>query len=281
MSIDSSNESALPQPSYVMGNNNRERQRLALQASILNPFTEQLLRRAGISSGMHVLDLGCGVGEVSLMAARMVGRHGTVTAVDTDQAALATAADRARTRALGNVWFLQGSIYQYEPGRTFDAVIGRHILIHAGDPLAMVARAHEWLSPAGVAAFQEYDFSTVHLAYPSCPLRDRIMTVYRDFMGATGRGNMGTQLLHLMLEAGFRAPDCRAEYPLDAGTDSPFYEWFAESLRSIAPHAVAAGSIKESEFNLDTLAQQLRQEAVSRNATIPGPVMVGCFARKS
>jgi hypothetical protein len=31
---------------YVMGHSDRERRRLALQASILNPFTEQLLRRA-------------------------------------------------------------------------------------------------------------------------------------------------------------------------------------------------------------------------------------------
>jgi SAM-dependent methyltransferase len=280
MSIDSSDESALPQPPYFMGHDNRERQRLALQASILNPFTEQLLQRAGISSGMHVLDLGCGIGDVSLMAAQMVGRYGAVTAIDIDQAALATAMDRARTQAQGNVRFVHGSIDQYEPRRTFDAVIGRHILIHAGDPLAIVARAHDWLPPGGVAAFQEFDFSTVQFAHPPCPLRDRVMTVYRDFTGATGRGNMGTQLLHLMLETGFRAPDCRAEYPLDGGPDSPFYEWFTESLRSIAQRAAAAGFVKESEFNLDALEQQLRQEAVSRNATIPGPIVVGCFARK-
>ena len=54
------------QAQYVMGHDDRERRRLALQASILNPFTEQLLRRAGISTGMHVLDLGCGIGELFL-----------------------------------------------------------------------------------------------------------------------------------------------------------------------------------------------------------------------
>jgi hypothetical protein len=34
-----------------VGHDDRERRRLALQASILNPLTEQLLRRAGISTG--------------------------------------------------------------------------------------------------------------------------------------------------------------------------------------------------------------------------------------
>ena len=268
------------QAHYVMGHDDRERRRLALQASILNPLTEQLLRRAGISTGMHVLDLGCGIGEVSLMAARLVGRHGAVTAIDIDQAALATAADRAREQALGNLKFVQGSIDQYEPGSAFDAVIGRHILIHLRDPLPILQKAYECLSPAGVAVFQEYDFSTVHSAYPPCPVFDRGMAVFRDFFGATGRGNMGTQLLHLMLEAGFRAPDCRAEYPLDGGPDSPFYAWLAESFRSIAQRAAAVGFIKESELDIDALEQQLRQEAASRNASIPGPTMVGCFARK-
>ena len=269
------------QAQYVMGHDDRERRRLALQASILNPFTEQLLRRAGISTGMHVLDLGCGIGELSLMVARLVGRHGTVTAIDIDQIALATTTARAREQALDNVQVVQGSIDQYEPGRTFDAVIGRHILIHLRDPLAILRKAHKWLSPAGVAVFQEYDFSTVHAAYPPCPLLDRLMAVFRDFFGAMTHGNIGTQLLHLLLEAGFRAPDCRAEYPImDGGPDSPFYEWIVESFRSIAPRAVAVGLVKESEFNIDALEEQLRQELASRNTSIPGPTMVGCFARK-
>ena len=62
---------------YVMGHSDHERRRLALQASILQPFTEHLFRRAGITSGMHVLDVGCGVGDVSLLAARLTGRTGS------------------------------------------------------------------------------------------------------------------------------------------------------------------------------------------------------------
>ena len=65
--------------SYVMGHDDRERRRLLLQASILNPLTEELFHRAGITSGMRVLDIGCGVGDVSLIAARLVGAHGRVT----------------------------------------------------------------------------------------------------------------------------------------------------------------------------------------------------------
>lgn len=63
---------------YVLGHTDRERRRLALQAALLNPLTDSFLRRAGVSAGMRVLDLGCGIGEVTLIAARLVGPHGQV-----------------------------------------------------------------------------------------------------------------------------------------------------------------------------------------------------------
>jgi 2-polyprenyl-3-methyl-5-hydroxy-6-metoxy-1,4-benzoquinol methylase len=74
---------------YVMGHSDRERRRLAFQGLILNPFTEQLMRRAGVTGGMHVLDFGCGIGDLSILASRLVGRYGRVTSIDMDQAALA------------------------------------------------------------------------------------------------------------------------------------------------------------------------------------------------
>ena len=58
-----------------MGHTDRERRRLALQAAILNPLTDSLLRRAGVSAGMSILELGCGIGDVSLIAARLIGPH--------------------------------------------------------------------------------------------------------------------------------------------------------------------------------------------------------------
>src|SRR5215510_7074492 len=92
---------------YVMGHDDRERRRLRLQASILNPLTEQLFHRAGISSGMRVLDIGCGVGDVSLLAGRLVGPSGSVTSVDIDQAALTTLEARAVAERMTHIECIQ------------------------------------------------------------------------------------------------------------------------------------------------------------------------------
>ena len=263
---------------YVMGHTDRERRRLALQGTILNPFTEQLLRRAGIAGGMRVLDLGCGIGDVSMLAARLVGRHGSVTGIDIDEAALGIARDRARENSLTNIEFVRASLDDYR-GDLFDGVIGRHILIHMPEPLAVLQNAHRMLNPGGVVAFQEFDFSVTRAAFPACPLRERVDGIFREFFCRAIKGNMGARLYHLFVEAGFHAPDCRAEYPIDGGPDSPFYEWMTEALRSILPRLSAAG-IDASDISIDTLAQQLRQEAVTQRAGFPAPHMVGGYARK-
>jgi ubiquinone/menaquinone biosynthesis C-methylase UbiE len=267
-------------PGYVMGHDDRERRRLSLQASILNPLSDQLLRRAGLSPGFRVLDIGCGVGELSMVAARLVSPGGHVTGIDIDEGALAIARVRAREQGLNHIEFVCGNVSEYRTDATYDAVIGRHILIHTPDPRVVVRTAHALLNSGGVAVFQEYDFTVVHRAFPEAPLCARMFEVFREFFSKAAHGNIGTRLFHLFTAAGFLSPQCRVEYPMDGGADSPFYEWIAESFRSIMPRAEALGLVRSEEVGIESLAARLREEVVSQRGCIPGPAMVGCFARK-
>src|SRR5215471_8861121 len=110
---------------YVMGHTDRERRRLALQAAILNPLTESFLCRAGIYAGMRVLDWGCGIGEVSLIAARLVGPHGQGHGIDLDPAALEIARSRIHSPGHDHVTFEPVDLEEHSPSAHYDAVIGR------------------------------------------------------------------------------------------------------------------------------------------------------------
>jgi ubiquinone/menaquinone biosynthesis C-methylase UbiE len=266
---------------YVMGHDDRERRRLSLQASILNPLSDRLLRRAGVSAGLRVLDIGCGVGELSMVAARLVGRSGRVTGIDIDEGALALAAARAREQGLNQIDFVHGDICAFRTDTPYDAVIGRHILIHTPDPRGVVGMVHSLLRSGGVAVFQEFDFSVVHHAFPEAPLYERIFDIFRAFFAKAAHGNIGTRLFHLLTDAGFPSPQCCVEYPMDGGADSPFYEWVAESFRSILPRAEELGLVRSDEAaGIDSLAPRLKDEAIGQRGCIPGPAMVGCFARR-
>ena len=270
----------MPDPTaYVMGHDDRERRRLLLQASVLNPLTEQLFHRAGISPGMHVVDIGCGVGDVSLLAARLVGRSGSVTSVDIDPPALKTLEARASAEGMKHIECIHANVHEWKPGRKFDAVVGRHILIHSKEPLALLRACARLLHERGLTAFHEYDFSVVHRGWPPTPLRDRMMEIFDQFFAAAAWSNIGSRLWKLLIDAGFERPDCRAEYPIGGGEDSVYYEWFTESFRSIHPRAIALGLIAEGEFDLDTLEARLREEGTAGNSCFPAPAMIAAFAR--
>jgi len=121
----------------------------------------------------------------------------------------------------------------------------------------------------------------VHHPFPEAPLYDRTFEIFRTFFAKAANGNIGTRLFHLAVDAGFPTPHCRVEYPMDGGADSPFYDWITESLRSILPRASALGLVRSDEITaIDSLATRLRDEAIAHGVCLPGPAMVGCFARK-
>ena len=80
---------------YAPGHSSRELDRLSFQGSVFAPFTRQLFTQAGIQPGMRVLDVGSGSGDVSFLAADLVGEGGHVLGVDRS----AEAVQRARVRA--------------------------------------------------------------------------------------------------------------------------------------------------------------------------------------
>ena len=93
---------------YILGHSDRELRRLMLQADNLRPITTRLLREIGLAGGMRVVDLGCGAGDLAMLAAEIVGPTGAVLAIDRNAAAIVTARERARTAGHANIEYVEG-----------------------------------------------------------------------------------------------------------------------------------------------------------------------------
>src|SRR5215510_3163017 len=69
---------------YVLRGGDAGAERLRLLAQVVWPTTERLLDRAGVAPGMRCLDVGCGIGAVTVELARRVGPSGHVLGIDFD-----------------------------------------------------------------------------------------------------------------------------------------------------------------------------------------------------
>ena len=158
---------------YVLGHSAQEQRRLAEQGVMLRPITERLFRDAGLRRGMRVLDVGCGVGDVTCLVAEIVGSEGAVVGVDLAGTVLATARNRAASRGLRWTRFVEADIAQVSLAdlstQPFDAVVGRLVLMYQANPTAVLRRLAAMVRPGGVLAFLE-GIALPPLAWPHRPI---------------------------------------------------------------------------------------------------------------
>jgi SAM-dependent methyltransferase len=97
-----------------------------------------------VSPGMRILDVGCGAGDVALLAAELVGEAGAVVGIDRSEAAILAARPRAATAK--NVHFLVASPDESSNG--IDALVlddydfySEVVPIYLGMPYAILSNA--------------------------------------------------------------------------------------------------------------------------------------------
>lgn len=116
-------------------------------------FNEPLLDAAAIGETSRVLDVGCGNGKLTRLAAHRA-RHGQATGLDLSAPMLARARARAAEENIRNVTFEQGDaqVYPFPPGG-FDMAVSRFGIMFFGDPVAAFANIGRALRPGGRLAF--------------------------------------------------------------------------------------------------------------------------------
>src|SRR6266481_2348378 len=195
-------------PHYALGSTDAEQARLIRQAALLAPFTERFFRGAGIGPGQRVLDIGSGVGDVAMLAARLVGSSGEVVGIERDPKSIAKARARVAEAGLRNVSFTQTDVSQIPDSEPFDAAVGRFILMWLPDPVAALRSLSRLVRPGGVFAFLEPSWAHVLALLAPLPLWFATASIIHETFLRTGANpEMGPELYHLFEEAGLLAPN--------------------------------------------------------------------------
>ena len=114
-------------------------------AGVANPW--ELGR---LAAGERVLDLGCGAGTDSLVAAQMVGAAGRVTGIDMTVEMLAKARAAAAEMAVTNVEFAEAEAEHLPfPDESFDVLISNGVIDLIPDKDAVFVEIYRVLRPGG------------------------------------------------------------------------------------------------------------------------------------
>ena len=242
-------------------------------------FTERLLVDAGVGAGMRVLDIGCGHGDVAVLAARLVGPRGRVLGVDRDARALSSASERARELGLSHLAFERADLHEAGAnGDRFDAVVGRRVLMYQPDPVAAVRGIAAALDPGGLVVLQEHDATMTPAHTAPLPLHDRAHGwVWRTVEREGANIHMGFGLASVLARSGLAVERVRAEAVVQTPTAS---HRTGAIVRAMLPRIVQQGVATAEEIDVDTLDRRLADERREADATYVGELVFGAWARK-
>ena len=123
---------------------------------LMRPLTETLLQVAAPAAGDHVLDVGCGCGELSLRLSAAVGPNGQVMGVDISRPMLARAAQRSAGLSGGDhapIAWQEADAMTHGFAPTSDLMVSRFGVMFFDDRPRAFANLRKAMKPGGRFAF--------------------------------------------------------------------------------------------------------------------------------
>ena len=236
---------------YVLGTHDEEIERLGVQHLVWRPVMLDAWRRAGITRGSRVVDVGAGPGWATADLADIVGPSGLVVGVERSARFVSAARQRCAERGATPTRIEQADVVEDGIGAgPFDVAWCRWVASFVRSPEALVAAIAGALTPDGVALFHEYgDYASWRLLPPRPSFGEFVGAVMTSWRDTGGEPDIALRLPALLRAAGFRITDLR---PLVFTTTPQDFVWqwpatfFASGLNrlveigTIAPaHATA------------------------------------------
>jgi 2-polyprenyl-3-methyl-5-hydroxy-6-metoxy-1,4-benzoquinol methylase len=138
---------------YIFEENRQELElrRLRRIEVALDPFTIELLKRTGVSSGWECLEVGAGGGSILKWIGGQVGPSGRAVGVDMNTAHLAELKKRPYE-------IIEAKITACADLGRFDLIHVRYVLIHNTNAVEILTQLQRLLKPGGHLVIEEPDF---------------------------------------------------------------------------------------------------------------------------
>jgi SAM-dependent methyltransferase len=261
---------------YILRGGEKGAERLRLLAVVKWPTTDTLLRRVGLRPGMRCLDVGCGIGAVTLKLARWVGPTGQAVGIDRDERCLELARQEAGRQGLAPT-FRAASVGDLGEEGVYDLVYSRFLLTHLPEPGRAVERMMRAARPGGLVVVEDIEFAA-HFCHPACPAFDRYVSLYQQAVQRKGGDpNIGPRLVSLLLDGGLRRVGVEVVQP--TYRKGPGKRIAGVTMEHIREAVVAAGLASPGE--IDTIVADLDRFARNPRTILSLPRIFQVWGRRS
>ncbi|HEV7652941.1 MAG TPA: methyltransferase domain-containing protein [Actinophytocola sp.] len=205
--------------------------------AMLAPLTPHLLDAAALTPADRVLDVGCGCGNTTRLAARQAGE---VVGVDVSEAMLTRARQRTEEAGLVNARFLRGDA-QTTPFEPADVVMSQLGVMFFADPAAAFANLRRTGGRLAFLCWQRLELNENRVVLREALGAYLDMPAPHTTRGALSLADPDT-IRSLLGDAGFTDVELRdVREPLPAGRDADDAAAFALTEPSTAEGLAAAG----------------------------------------
>src|SRR6266571_8388974 len=173
---------------YVLGTHDEELARLGLQHRVWRPAVLDCWRKAGITVGSRVLDVGAGPGYATVDLAEIVGPAGEVVALERSNKFVNAVREAVRVRSLTNVKIHELDLMTDNfPEDEFDFSWCRWVLSFVSDPALLIQKLGNAMRKGSISIFHEYGHYETWRFFPRIPSQEK----FREHVIATWRESGG------------------------------------------------------------------------------------------
>jgi ubiquinone/menaquinone biosynthesis C-methylase UbiE len=249
-----STQAAPTSPEYVLGTGQDELDRLAFQHRLWSDAAHAAWRKARLTIGHRVLDVGCGPGFASFDLAQLVGRSGRVVGVDESPGFISHLRSQAVSRGLPQLMALVGDVQALgalfpDPSEaaSFDVAYARWLLCFVADPAAVLRGVATLLKPGGRIVIHDYfNYRAMTLA-PRRQSYDRaVAATIASWEARGGDADICARLPRLLEAAGLELASLEVHQRIARGADTMF-EWTHTWWKNYAPKLVTMGLLSAAD----------------------------------
>ena len=264
---------------YILGTHEKEISRLGLQHDVWRPVVLDCWKRAGISAGKRVLDIGAGPGYAAIDLAEIVGPTGEVVALERSSKFVNAFREMVRARSPGNIQIHEIDLMTDDlPAGDYDFAWCRWVVSFVDDPPLLIKKLGRDMPKGSLSIFHEYGHYETWRFFPRLPMQER----FREHVIATWRESGGepdgaAQLPELLSDNGFVICSSRP-HVFCLRPDDYMWQWPATFIEIYLPRLIEMGRIDE-EF-ADKVRGDLASAERNRNVLMLTPLVLEIIAEK-